>query len=274
MRGGAAALLPLRAPCPAGPAPLRPPLACGRPRLPARPIATPRPAPRPLSCPAAGEENRRPCPASYPYTATGSLTGDDPASSTYICSGTLFRPDRLLTAAHCVYDLAQGAFSRSLAFAPGRWRRENGSLASPYGTHPWLYATFLAGYLNSNGSDWDVAVVRLAEPVGEAVGWLGLRASSCVLPQPGVNVSVAGYPGDQLEGTCWYDTCAVTLPLCDSRRMTHTCDTYPGQSGAGIWQAEPGSGLLYIRAVHVRGFAEFNEGTVVTPDIFEQVSAW
>jgi V8-like Glu-specific endopeptidase len=240
-----------------------------------QPLAAPlTPHPPPLTPHPAGEESRQPCPASYPYTATGSLTGDDPSSSNYICSGTLFRRDRLLTAAHCVYDLQQAAFSQSLDFAPGRYRRENGSIASPYGVHPWLYATLLAGYINTNGSDWDVAVVRLAAPVGEAVGWLGLRASSCVLPQPGANLTVAGYPGDQLEGTCWADTCRATIPLCGSTRMTHTCDTYPGQSGAGIWQAEPGSGLPYIRAVHVRGFAEYNEGTVVTPEIFEQLSAW
>jgi V8-like Glu-specific endopeptidase len=186
----------------------------------------------------------------------------------------MFRRDRLITAAHCVWDLRQGAFSKSLDFAPGRGRGEDGAVARPYGVHPWLYATFLAGYINSNGASYDVAVVRLADPVGEAVGWLGLRATSCLLPQPNVSVTVAGYPGDKLEGSCWFDTCRVNIPLCSAARLLHTCDTYPGQSGGGMWQAEPGTGLLYIRAVHARGYKEYNEATIVTPEIFDQVSTW
>jgi V8-like Glu-specific endopeptidase len=222
-----------------------------------------------------GDDARVTCPIKYPYTATGEMIGFDGAGR-YVCTGTLFKSDRVITAAHCVYDFKNQAFSKALNFAPGRMLDSNDTIISPFGEHNWVYATFLAGYLNSNGTDYDMAVVKLASRVGETVGWLGLRPNNCSqLQRRNSSLSMSGYPGDMPEGSCWTDKCSVRLPGCNSTRLEHQCDTYPGQSGAGMWEMEPGDDAkAYVRAVHVRGYSTYNEATLITPEIFSQVSAW
>jgi len=67
-------------------------------------------------CCLAGTDERELCmPKTYPYTAVGQLEFSVPGGYS-TCSGALFRPDRVLTAGHCVWE--GDSFVTGILFAP------------------------------------------------------------------------------------------------------------------------------------------------------------
>ncbi len=84
--------------------------------------------------------------------------------------------------------------------------------------------------------DWDMAVIKLAEPVGDEAGWLGV-ANGCPTSAsngnaaPNYPVTTAGYPVLAPFGTCLTSNCSISNDTC-ARTALHTCPSYDGQSGA------------------------------------------
>jgi V8-like Glu-specific endopeptidase len=70
-----------------------------------------------------GADERKVCPLgpTYPFSAIGQIDFEE-AGTPYICSGTLISQRRVLTAAHCVWDVQSQSFVDVLSFAPGRFR--------------------------------------------------------------------------------------------------------------------------------------------------------
>jgi V8-like Glu-specific endopeptidase len=212
-----------------------------------------------------GTDDRQICPQrSFPWSAIGQIQVTD-QSGLFICTGTLIRPDKVLTAAHCVWNTARNAFYQNLNFAPGRYN-QNGQVINPWGVVPWRSVTILDSF-KRNPSTWDVAVVTLQRPLGTTAGFMGMAAgctSNTVL-------TVAGYPQDRASGTCMSSTCRKASIACDAPTNSHTCDTVSGMSGSPMWDNR--NRIRMIHVAGVEGQAE-NRATTLTQFLVNAIAGW
>lgn len=175
------------------------------------------------------------------------------------CTATLVAPDVLVTAAHCI-ETDNGVDARqtfTTAFRPGGFAASATVIA--YLQAPDRFADRSSGH-EASGTDW--ALLRLDQPIGDKLGFLGVRPLLATYGEQavlGLQVFQAGYSwdtGDNLSGNLG---CAF-VRVEDGNRVAHNCDTTHGDSGSPLLVRE---GDLYFIVATDSTFRREDTGPVI-----------
>jgi hypothetical protein len=112
--------------------------------------------------------------STYPFRTAIKLFGWKNDSLQHNCSGILISENFVLTSAHCLYSISlQGWLYDSLLVYPAY---DNGvpNAQLPGSTVEKIY--IFKSYFNNSSSD-DIALLKLNEPVGQQIGWIGIAFS-------------------------------------------------------------------------------------------------
>ncbi|GAB4816324.1 hypothetical protein N2152v2_003370 [Parachlorella kessleri] len=157
----------------------------------------------------------------YPFSAVGNIRGEEASGISYGCSGAVVAASTIFTAGH--------------------W-------------YPWAYATtfwnnaYVYGLCDADGKcdhdsfKYDIAVIRVDQPIGQYVGSLGMKWEST---WQGYSVTSGGYPGDKAFGTMWKTSGKLdAFSGADSGIddgwngvVSSDLDAAPGQSGSNVWDS-------------------------------------
>lgn len=120
--------------------------------------------------------------AQYPAQAFAKLfmlneNGDHTGTT---CTAQFISRDLLITAAHCLYNPSSKTFNKGLEIAPGY---DAGAMADDLPatavTRAWIPAAAIAYFDSPTDTVCnDFAFVKIAEPLGDTLGWLGMRAAA------------------------------------------------------------------------------------------------
>jgi V8-like Glu-specific endopeptidase len=188
------------------------------------------------------------------------------------CTGTLFAPQRLITAAHCLYSLKLGRAPRRIVVAPGRTDRDS----FPYGRVASLAAfvprRFVEARNRAERRANDYGLIMLQRSFPALTRFMALRvlrdSDLKQLQARQARLHVVGYPADRPTGTMWRHS--EVLRRFTPQRLYYTVDTCPGHSGSPVWTGIGGQPVIV--AVHTSGILDERgrshgcaKGTVLAP---------
>ena len=162
----------------------------------------------------------------YPWSSVGKLYNSIGGA----CTAAAVAPDKVLTAAHCLYAFRTGRFLRAeaihflLGYARGDYRIH--ARVASFGIGP--------GYdpkdeARTAGADW--AVLTLAEPLPATVRPIAL---SPALPAPGSQIEIGGFAQDRAYLMTADQHCRFVGVLTGGRLLRHDCVIEHGDSGAPL----------------------------------------
>lgn len=186
-------------------------------------------------------------------------------SEWYRCSGAMVGSHWLLTAGHCVYDHDFNDWADQINVIPGK----DGS-NEPYGSTYAKKMYSLKGWTQNYNYDYDIALLELADGIGNQVGWFGVasKSDSNLIDS---KVNMAGYPGAYGNSLQYFNSGYVTG--LQTNRIHHTCDTHGGQSGSPVWHYDGEN--RHVVGVHSGGYKDnysYNRATRVTKAKFDWIA--
>ncbi|MBI1202495.1 MAG: trypsin-like serine protease [Rhodopseudomonas sp.] len=162
----------------------------------------------------------------YPWSAVGKLYNETGGS----CSGVAIAVNKVLTAAHCLYNFRSQRFisAEALHFLLG-YR------GGRYAMHARVSSYEIGGgfdplrYDQTSDADWAILTVTENLPADIAP----LRLSAMAEPS-GTKATIVGYPQDRAFAMTADSDCELRQTIDGGRLMLHTCRGVGGYSGAPI----------------------------------------
>lgn len=184
-------------------------------------------------------------------------------------TGWLASPDTVITAGHCTYIFSRG---RRPDFVR-RVRVISGLLGSETIVTQATRAFASEDYIDTARREFDYGALKLAEPIGETVGWFEMGAFQQG-EAVGSLVNIAGFPGDKPSQTMWAHADLITGAT--RMQLRYVVDTFRGNSGGPVLFFD-GSQIFAV-GVHNGGGTSFNVGTRINeettgPQILEWINA-
>lgn len=204
-----------------------------------------------------GADNRREVPMaqehSYPFSTVGYIDSD--------CTGTLVARSTVLTAGHCVFDRRNQQWKANLDYWPnmaagGPHCHKSGGCTRDTAV-AWAHVDTLFvhastddlcpdgshGCSSAQDSVFDIALIRLAEPVGDTYGWM---ASGYRCAATSYAVTTAGYADDlpdrhmyTTSGTLYsFSACPAPQWSVSGNVVRSDLDAATGQSGSAVWDSQ------------------------------------
>jgi protease YdgD len=191
---------------------------------------------------------------SYPWSSLGKLTNETGGS----CSGAVIARDKILTAAHCVYN-----FRTRHYIAPSALHFLVGYRTGSYSAHV-RFVRYEVGpgfdpqrYSQTSESDW--VVLTASEPLPADIEPLRLRTE---LAPSGTKAVMAGYGQDRAYALTADRDCALGDEIIGGRLLLHTCRGNFGSSGAPIL-VKSGEGEMQIAGVQIASMGSAGDEQMV-----------
>ncbi len=162
------------------------------------------------------------------------------------CTGVLIAPDKVATAAHCLWLSRTGNWLRPEAlhvvenYRRGDWTADSVVVSYVMGPDEGLPRE---GDNAATHLDW--AVLTLETPLGEGVD----LAETDEVVSPGTVVLQAGFSQDSRHVLTLHRNCTILDTFDGDRTLTHDCDAVHGDSGSPIMVIDE-DGNLSLLALH------------------------
>lgn len=205
-----------------------------------------------------------------PYSAVVEITLglDDAGVNLGACTGWMYAPNMVATAAHCVYvDPARVAGGYVHTSGMRVWPGINGSTAtSPFPSCGVVASHAASAYISG---DWrfDYAALKLDCTVGNQTGVLNYGLQ----PTVGYATRLVGYPYDKAWDTQWYSDDQVRT--FDAYLVYYANDAVTRMSGSPVMEWT-GSAWNVV-AIHSRGYnSSYNVGPRITSAVSSDLYNW